>query len=115
MDAAVSDTDVISFVFKKDSRGEVYKSLLETRFILVLFMSLAELDRWSLAHHWGERRRAELAVFLDRFTVSFADRALCTAWAQATQSAREAGQPIACADAWIGSDSIALPDSADYA
>lgn len=38
MDAVVIDTDVLSYLFKQDSRGESYQSHLEGKFGVLSFM-----------------------------------------------------------------------------
>ena len=53
MPAVLLDTDVTSYLFKKDSRGRWYKQHLHGRERIVSFMTLAELDHWAIT-----RRRA---------------------------------------------------------
>jgi tRNA(fMet)-specific endonuclease VapC len=100
MSVVVVDTDVISFVFKEDTRAATYQPHLVGRTAVISFMTVAELDRWALARRWGEARRARLRHLLRQFAVCYANRDLCRHWAEATESARCAGRPIACADAW---------------
>jgi hypothetical protein len=57
-------------------------------------MTIAELDRWELQHGWGEAKRAKLKTFLQKYLVSFGDRALCSKWAEAVVSAHRNGCPI---------------------
>jgi hypothetical protein len=46
--SAVVDTDVVSFAFKGDSRADLYGPHLTNRLLVISFMTLAELERWSL-------------------------------------------------------------------
>jgi tRNA(fMet)-specific endonuclease VapC len=46
--AAVVDTDVVSYLFKGDSRAEAYRLHLSGRLLVVSFMTVAELQRWAL-------------------------------------------------------------------
>src|SRR5712691_6476762 len=101
MPAAVIDTDVLSFRFKKDSRAQLYRRHLLGRDWILSFMTLAELDQWALDHHWGPDRRSQLERFLASYTVEYADRDLCRLWAEVTDRVRRNGRPIECADAWI--------------
>lgn len=50
----VVDTDVVSYLFKRDSRAEAYRPHLTGRLLVVSFMTVAELDRWALERDWGE-------------------------------------------------------------
>jgi tRNA(fMet)-specific endonuclease VapC len=43
MSDAVIDTDVVSFLFKRDTRAELYRPHLVGRRIVVSFMTVAEL------------------------------------------------------------------------
>jgi predicted nucleic acid-binding protein len=56
MTPAVVDTDVVSFLFKNDSRAQLYLPLLRDRNLLVSFMTEAELEQWILLAKWGAGR-----------------------------------------------------------
>jgi tRNA(fMet)-specific endonuclease VapC len=47
----IVDTDVVSFLFKRDTRAELYRPHLSTRLLVVSFMTVAELDRWALSRN----------------------------------------------------------------
>ena len=53
MNAIVVDTDVVSLVFKGDTRAGKYLPALEAPDLLVSFMTEAELERWVLQAKWG--------------------------------------------------------------
>jgi tRNA(fMet)-specific endonuclease VapC len=102
----VVDTDVVSFLYKHDTRALVYRPHLDGKLMLISFMTLAELDRWALERHWGDRRRRDLEKFLENFAVIEWNRSLCLKWAEATYSARRNGRPIETADAWIAATAL---------
>jgi hypothetical protein len=56
MNAVVVDTDVVSLIFKGDSRAQKYLSVLSGPDLLVSFMTEAELERWILQAKWGPER-----------------------------------------------------------
>jgi tRNA(fMet)-specific endonuclease VapC len=56
MTPVVVDTDVVSFLFKSDSRAQLYLPLLKDRWPLISFMTEAELEQWILLAKWGESR-----------------------------------------------------------
>lgn len=103
----VVDTDVVSFLYKRDTRARLYEPHLNPPFI-VSFMSLAELRRWTLERTWGEGRRQELEEYLTRYLVLHSDDQMCDRWAQAMNSARLRGRPIAPTDAWIAATALHL-------
>jgi predicted nucleic acid-binding protein len=51
---------------------------------------------------------AEMAGFLERFTVSLASRTLCRTWAEVSDQARRNGRPIQVADAWVAATAVML-------
>ncbi len=104
----VVDTDVLSFLYKRDSRARLYEPYLNDPPFFLSFMSLAELRRWSLERRWGESRRRELEDYLARYVVVHSDELTCEWWAQAINSARLEGRPIGAADAWIAATALRL-------
>ena len=102
----VVDTDVVSYLFKNDSRAEAYRLHLTGRLLMVSFMTVAELDRWALERDWGEARRTRMERHLRNFVVYPFNRSLCLRWAEAADSARRSGRPIGVADAWIAATAL---------
>jgi predicted nucleic acid-binding protein len=107
-DGYVIDTDVISYLFRGDSRAEPYRPYLVGTTLAVSFMTVAELDRWAIQRNWGAARQDRLAHFLEQFAIVLVDRALCRMWAEVGESARSHGRPIQTADAWIAATAISL-------
>lgn len=58
MNAVVVDTDVVSLVFKGDTRAAKYLPAMSASDLLVSFMTEAELERWMLPANWGAERIA---------------------------------------------------------
>ena len=106
MAAIVIDTDVLSYLFKQDTRGELYRPHIEGNFGVLSFMTVAELDFWADSHEWGARRRTELARFMQPFTVIDSDRQLCRTWAQIRNKIARAGYHIESADCWVAATAL---------
>jgi predicted nucleic acid-binding protein len=106
MNAAIVDTDVVSMLFKGDTRALAYRSHITGRLLGISFMTLAELERWSLERNWGQRRKLELAQHLTRYTVLPVSRELCGKWAEVSFAAKRKGRPIQTADAWIAASAL---------
>jgi tRNA(fMet)-specific endonuclease VapC len=105
--AVVVDTDVVSFLFKRDTRAALYRPHLDGQLPIVSFMTVAELEQWTLRRGWGARRRGDLLNYLRRYSVEHSSPDLCRRWAEATDSARRAGRPIMTADAWVAATALA--------
>ena len=82
MRSLLIDTDVVSFLFKRDTRAELYRAHLDDALQLISFMTLAEVEKWPLWRNWGEKRRQRLEEYLKRYTLILPDRALCKTWAR---------------------------------
>lgn len=106
--AAVVDTDVFSFVFKKDTRKALYDPHLKDQFLFLSFMTVAELNRWGMASGWGERKKSQLIQRLRRFGIQHSTPDLCQLWASITDEAKRTGRPVAVGDAWIAATAIFL-------
>lgn len=106
MESVVVDTNVVSYIFKEDTRGDLYHAHLDERVQLVSFMTVAELALWAELHNWGKKRRADLAAFMRRFTVIESDHALCQTWAEMRARVQRAGQHIDHADAWVAATAL---------
>lgn len=106
MNAAIIDTDVVSMLFKGDSRAQRYRVHIHGRLLAISFMTLAELERWPLERRWSSIRRAELVQHLTRYVVLPASRELCIKWAEVSCEARQKGRPIQTADAWIAASAL---------
>jgi tRNA(fMet)-specific endonuclease VapC len=107
MRAVIVDTDVVSFIFKGDTRAELYEPHLSGALASISFMTMAELEQWVLRRNWGARRHAELLRFLkQRFTVIDSSGALCRKWAEVREQARQRGRIIQPSDAWLAASAL---------
>lgn len=93
-------------LFKGDTRALAYRSHITGRLLGISFMTLAELERWSLERGWGSRRKLELAEHLTHYTVLPVSRELCLKWAEVSFAAKRKGRPIQTADAWIAASAL---------
>ena len=98
MNAVVVDTDVVSLVFKGDSRAEKYLSALTAPDLLVSFMTEAELERWILQAKWGPERIVRFRTYMKRFVSVPSSRDLIVKWAEVMVVARSLGRRIEVAD-----------------
>ena len=105
MKAAIVDTDVASMLFKRDTRALAYRVHVAGRLLGISFMTLAELERWSLESAWGPRRKLELAEHVSHYAVLPASRELCVK-AEVAFAAKRRGRPIQTADAWIAASAL---------
>jgi len=106
MDSVLIDTDVFSFLFKGDTRGQRYTAHLAERRLCVSFMSVAELHSWAIIRGWGASRRRALASTLNQFVVLPYDAQLTLRWAEINAARSKLGKPIGCGDCWIAATAL---------
>ena len=106
MKPVVVDTDVVSFLFKNDSRAKSYLPQLQDRQWLISFMTEAELEQWALLSNWNAKRIDWLRIFLARFGVIPSSHDLVVKWAEVMVAARRAGRRLETADAWIAATAV---------
>ena len=82
MRPVVVDTDVVSFLFKNDSRAQAYLPHLRDRQWLISFMTEAELEQWALLSNWHASRIDWLRIFVGRFATVPSSRDLVLKWAE---------------------------------
>lgn len=100
------DTDVLSFLLKRDSRAGLYQPHLLGKIPAVSFMTVAEIYQWMLVSQWGEARRAEVETRLRHYVVIPYDKRLSYLWAEVSVQRRRKGRPISCNDAWIAATAL---------
>jgi predicted nucleic acid-binding protein len=106
MTPIVVDTDVVSFLFKNDSRAADYLPLLRNRKLLVSFMSEAELEQWILLAAWGPERVRRFREFMTGFASIPSSRDLIAKWAEVMVAARRNGRRMEAPDAWIAATGL---------
>ncbi len=106
MSQVVVDTDVVSFIFKNHRIGSLYDPELLNRVPLISFMTVAELERWTLQNRWSNQRIEWLRLYLRRFTLVPSSPDLCLKWAEVMVAAQAVGRRIENADAWIAATAV---------
>jgi tRNA(fMet)-specific endonuclease VapC len=64
------DTNIVSYLFKRDSRAALYAPHLLNRELAIAMMTVAELFQWAAMRNWGKPRVRRLEQHLERYTVS---------------------------------------------
>jgi tRNA(fMet)-specific endonuclease VapC len=97
------DTNIVSYVVKADSRAIAYAPHLDGNQPSIALMTLAELYRWSMQNHWGDRRLGGFLSHLTQYAVIIPDDRIAWVWAELMTIK---GVPISSADAWIAATAI---------
>lgn len=108
IDAAVVDTDVLSFWQRNDTRGAAYSQALAGRTLFISFQTVAEQLRWAEERHWSPRRQRELEQYLRQFVVVPYSLDLAREWAHLMASMSRVGQRMSPGDAWIAATALTI-------
>lgn len=102
----IVDTNVVSYIFKRDIRGFLYAPHIVGRLAMIAAQTLAELEAMPLKNGWGPRRHAELRARIKEFAFAAADEDVCLRWAEIQANAKRIGRPISVADSWIAATAL---------
>jgi tRNA(fMet)-specific endonuclease VapC len=108
MAVRVIDTDVWSYLYKGSDEAKLYEPHLFGNNLVISFQTQAELLYGAIAAGWGAPRRQHLESRLNKYVIEHSSDALSLRWAEAMDSARRNGRPIAAADAWIAATALHL-------
>ncbi len=109
MGIRVIDTDdVWSYLYKGSSEAKLYEPHLFGNVLVISFQTQAELLRGAIAANWGVTRREQLESRLQKYVVEPSSYRLSFLWAEAMDSAKRNGRPIAAADAWVAATALHL-------
>lgn len=100
------DTNIISYIFKRDSRAIRYEPHLIGQELAINLMTIAELFQWSELRQWGEARKLALEQHLERYTLLPIDIETCRLWARVRANRVALGLPISPQDAWIAATAL---------
>lgn len=106
MKTVLLDTNIVSYVLKRDSRAGLYAPHLLHRELAIAMMTVAELLQWAAIRHWGEARIQQLEAEFDKYTILPVDMATCRLWARVRASRNAAGLPISPQDAWVAATAL---------
>jgi predicted nucleic acid-binding protein len=98
----VIDTDIFSYIFRKDSRASFFEPYLSHKTLSLTFISVSELYYGAYKNSWGASRIAQLEAAIKNYVVLPYDYLVCQKWAQLKIENERAGYALPYADSWIG-------------
>ena len=102
----IVDTDVVSFLFKGDTRAQLYRPHLQGKTLALSFMTVAELYQWAYIRNWGEQKLTRLEEQLHAYIIVPYENELCKQWATICVGRQRLGRPISVQDAWIAATAL---------
>lgn len=103
----IIDTNVFSYIFRREALGGPYLTYIEGRPALPSFVTVGELLLGVQLRGWGEWRKAEILKFISQHTILESNRAVSESYAYIMFELRQLGRPVSSNDAWIAATAIA--------
>ncbi|CAN5268901.1 hypothetical protein BH20ACI1_BH20ACI1_06200 [soil metagenome] len=103
----IADTNIVSYIFKKDTRGDLYKPHLEGNITIIAAQTLAELELMPLKNNWSKKRHNALRENLENYIFIEVNQEISLKWAQIQFEAGKNGTPVSVGDAWIAATALA--------
>lgn len=95
------DTNIVSFILKRDTRAAQYAPILAGHRLAVSFATVAELYEWAYLRKWGQRRQRELTEKLATYLIIPVNVELCRHWGAIRAEQQAQGNQMNTHDAWI--------------
>ncbi len=92
MTGLLVDTNVFSFLFRKDSRRELYAGTVTGKRLYLSFVTVGELRLWAITRAWGKRRVESLEQTMKAYTVLGFDSETAWRWAEVAAHQRRVGR-----------------------
>lgn len=96
----IADSDVVSYIYKRDPRGQAFSDLIGTRPTGITLLSVAESRKGAVYANWNDREIARLHAFLSRFFVVEFNAEIANVCGGLLGRCRQIGVSISWPDAW---------------
>lgn len=106
--SVVVDTNVVSWMFRGDSRAEYYMDRIAGLSPCVSFQTVEEAWFGAYVSDWGPRLRNDLARHLEQYEVVWPTEELVEICARLRCDRRSKGRQLMNADAWIAATALML-------
>jgi tRNA(fMet)-specific endonuclease VapC len=106
MNTILLDTNIVSYLFKGDTRAALYEPHLLNRELAIAMMTVAELFQWAAVRSWGQARLRHLEETIQNYTILPVDIETCRLWAGVKVQRSAVGHPIPSQDAWIAATAL---------
>lgn len=107
MNLVLVDTNIVSYLYKQDTRSLLYEPHLVGNEAAISLMTVAELFQWAELRQWGRPRVQHLeASITTKYTLLPVDVDTCRWWATVRAQRSAKGLPISPQDAWIAATAL---------
>lgn len=98
---AIVDTNILSYMLKRDPRIGQYRPHLQSHTLAVTFVNVGELYHGARKAQWGERRVSEIASLIQSLHLLTYNEDVAISYGELKAERDAIGKPITQHDAWI--------------
>ena len=102
------DTNVVSFIFNRDTRADYYEQRIRGSRLLISFQTLEESLFGAFRRGWGSRRTRELEAHLTQYETIWPAAETAAICARLRADSLSVGRELQVADAWIAATALML-------
>ncbi len=107
MSIVLIDTNIVSYLYKQDTRSTLYAPHLLSQEVAISLMTVAELFQWAAIRNWGISRLHHLeATITANYTILPVTMDTCHGWARIRAQRLAHGLPISPQDTWIAATAL---------
>ena len=104
----IADSDVVSYMSRRDPRGQAFSDLIGERPTGITLLSVAESRKGAVYSDWGDREIAYLHAFLSRFFVVEFNAEIANVCGGLLGCCKQIGVSISWPDAWAAATALWL-------
>ena len=104
----LADSDVVSYIYKREPRGQAFSDLIGGRPTGITLLSVAESRKGAVYANWGDREIARLHAFLSRFFVVEFNAEIANVCGGLLGRCPQIGVSISWPDAWAAATALWL-------
>jgi predicted nucleic acid-binding protein len=107
MSLVLVDTNIVSYLYKQDTRATLYAPHLLGNEAAISLMTVAELLQWASIRNWALPRVQRLeSTITTLYTLLPIDIETCRWWATIRAQRAALGLPISPQDAWVAASAL---------
>jgi len=108
MDRLLVDTNIVSYLMKRNPISELYLPDLKDKVLCLSFVTIGELYLGAEKDNWGDKKKNELEERLKNYVVLPYDKVVAECYARTIMGIRRQGFNISFSDAWIAATALAF-------
>jgi len=108
MDKLLVDTNIVSYLMKRNPVSELYLPHLKDKVLCLSFVTIGELYLGAEKANWGDKKKNELEEKIKNYVVLPYDKVVAEYYARTVVGVQRQQLSISFPDAWIAATALAF-------